>query len=236
MKDITRSVVYGKQKIEFTLLYASRKTLGIKVYPEGNVIVSAPEKSDDVEISKKVYSKARWILRQQKQFALYQPKTTPRAYKAGETHLFLGRQYKLRLSKGAQQEVKLMRGQFLVTTKDNSPEKVAEALKSWYRHHAEIIFLNILESSFSRFSKYKITFPELQIKQMEKRWGSCTSSGKIILNLELIKAPRASIEYVVIHELCHLVHHDHTQKFLDLQTKEMPDWEKWKMKLERLLA
>jgi predicted metal-dependent hydrolase len=71
---------------------------------------------------------------------------------------------------------------------------------------------------------------------MPTRWGSCTSKGKIILNPELIKAPKGCIEYVIIHELCHLIHHDHTQKFIDLQTKEMKDWEKWKMKLERLLA
>jgi predicted SprT family Zn-dependent metalloprotease len=71
---------------------------------------------------------------------------------------------------------------------------------------------------------------------MPTRWGSCTPKGKIILNPELIKAPKGCIEYVIIHELCHLIHHDHTQKFLDLQTKEMKDWEKWKMKLEKLLA
>ena len=72
--------------------------------------------------------------------------------------------------------------------------------------------------------------------KLEKRWGSCTPKGKIILNPELIKAPKGCIEYVIIHELCHLIHHDHTQKFIDLQTKEMKDWEKWKMKLEKLLA
>jgi predicted metal-dependent hydrolase len=71
---------------------------------------------------------------------------------------------------------------------------------------------------------------------MPKRWGSCTAKGKIILNPELIKAPKGSIEYVITHELCHLIHHDHTQKFFELQAKEMKDWERWKLKLESLLA
>lgn len=71
---------------------------------------------------------------------------------------------------------------------------------------------------------------------MPARWGSCTAKGKIILNPELIKAPKVCIEYVIIHELCHLIYHDHTQKFLDLQSTEMPDWEEWKLKLEKLLA
>ncbi|WP_353849848.1 M48 family metallopeptidase [Hydrotalea sp.] len=79
-------------------------------------------------------------------------------------------------------------------------------------------------------------FSTIVLRDMPTRWGSCTPKGKIILNPELIKAPKGCIEYVIIHELCHLIHHDHTQKFIDLQTKEMKDWEKWKMKLEKLLA
>ena len=87
-----------------------------------------------------------------------------------------------------------------------------------------------------KFKKYKVEPSSIVIRDMPTRWGSCTAKGKIILNPELIKAPKGCIEYVIIHELCHLIHHDHTQKFLDLQTKEMPYWEKWKIKLEKLLA
>jgi len=71
---------------------------------------------------------------------------------------------------------------------------------------------------------------------MAKRWGSCTKAGKIILNVELIKAPKGSIEYVIIHELCHLVQHNHTKAFFDLQNIMMPDWKKWKERLEYCLA
>ena len=87
-----------------------------------------------------------------------------------------------------------------------------------------------------KFKKHKVEPSSIVLRDMPTRWGSCTPKGKIILNPELIKAPKGCIEYVIIHELCHLIHHDHTQKFLDLQTKEMKDWEKWKMKLEKLLA
>lgn len=71
---------------------------------------------------------------------------------------------------------------------------------------------------------------------MLSRWGSCTQNGKIILNPELIKGPKGYIKYVIMHELCHLIHHDHTQKFIDLQTLEMKDREKWKTKLEKMLV
>jgi len=74
------------------------------------------------------------------------------------------------------------------------------------------------------------------IKWMEKRWGSCTPKGKIILNVELMKAPKGCIEYVIVHELCHLIYHDHSAAFLELRTKEMVDWGRWKERLEKVMA
>lgn len=87
-----------------------------------------------------------------------------------------------------------------------------------------------------QFEKYGVKPSEIVIRKMPTRLGSCTPKGKIILNPELIKAPKGCIEYVIVHELCHLVHHNHTQKFIELQKKEFPHWEKWKAKLEQLLA
>ena len=74
-----------------------------------------------------------------------------------------------------------------------------------------------------------------KLKEMETRWGSCTATGQILLNPRLVCAPRICIEYVIIHELCHLVHRNHTKDFYELLTQEMPDWKKWKMKLEKLM-
>ncbi|MBC7383778.1 MAG: M48 family metallopeptidase [Bacteroidia bacterium] len=95
--------------------------------------------------------------------------------------------------------------------------------------------LPLFEKFILKHALSSYTF-QLSIRSMPTRWGSCTTIGKIILNPELIKAPKGCIEYVIIHELCHLIHRNHTQKFIDLQSKEMPGWEKWKMKLEKLLA
>jgi hypothetical protein len=106
----------------------------------------------------------------------------------------------------------------------------------WYSQNAKLKLRMIAQPLIDNFKKYNIEPSSIVLRDMPTRWGSCTPKGKIILNPELIKAPKGCIEYVIIHELCHLVHHDHTQKFIDLQTKEMKDWEKWKMKLEKLLA
>lgn len=122
----------------------------------------------------------------------------------------------------------------MVQTSDKS--RVKRLVKDWYLTHAKAKFKEIAEPLIHKFKRHKIEPESIVFRDMPTRWGSCTPKGKIILNPELIKAPKGCIEYVIIHELCHLIYLDHTRKFIDLQTKEMPDWEKRKMKLENLLA
>jgi len=228
------SIEFGSKEIFFQLYYSHRKSLGITVTPEMEVIVKAPAGAAIEKIKEKVKKRAAWIIRQQSFFLSFHPKTPDRKYISGETHLYMGRQYLLKVTLGPKSEV-WHRGRYIeVITKDKSLAE--DLLKQWYRAKAKGKFASIAEPLIDRFKKYDVQPEGLFIQEMPTRWGSCTPKGKIILNPELIKAPRHCIEYVIIHELCHLVHHDHTQKFLDLQTKEMPDWEKWKNKLELLLA
>jgi len=86
------------------------------------------------------------------------------------------------------------------------------------------------------FKQFNLESPSWEIKRMAKRWGSCTPKGKILLNPELIKAPGRCIEYVIVHELCHLVYHSHNKDFYNLQKQIMPNWEKWKKRLEKISA
>jgi predicted metal-dependent hydrolase len=113
--------------------------------------------------------------------------------------------------------------------------KAAELMKVWYRERAKTKFAEIAEPIINRFVKYGVAPTSIYIQEMENRWGSCTPKGKIILNTELIKTPKHCIEYVITHELCHLVHRDHTKAFYELLSKEMSDWERWKKKLETMM-
>lgn len=227
-------VQFGSAVIEYELDFQDRKNLTIKVYPDCTVKIIAPFDSPLEKIEKQIKKKAPWIIKQQREFLSYQPFTPERIYVNGETHLYLGRQYKLRVEKDNKNEVKLYRGRITVLCKDEN--KAKEILNKWYREKAFIHFEEVLTKVLPLFKKYEIIKPELHIRSMEKRWGSCTPNGKIILNPELIKAPKGSIEYVIIHELCHLVHHNHTKSFYDLQEFMMPDWKKWKEKLEHSLV
>lgn len=231
------SIQFGSKQIDFRLEYSNRKSLGITVTPELKVLVKAPAEASIEKVKEVLRKKAPWIIRQQSFFLSFHPKTPARKFISGETHLYLGRQYRLKISQSQSESVKL-KGKFIeVATPDKS--KAKQLVNEWYHEKAKEKFHQIAKPLFEKFiSKNKlsqITY-NLSFRNMPTRWGSCTPKGKIILNPELIKAPKGCIEYVIIHELCHLIHHDHTQKFIDLQTKEMPDWEKWKMKLEKMLA
>ena len=230
----TNNIKYGKKEISYELIFQDRKTLGIKVFPEGSVKVYAPSDISNDKIEEKVKEKARWILKQQNEFLSYHPLTPARKYINGETHLYLGRQYILQSEIGQINQVKAYRGKLEVHHKSNT--KVETVVKNWYREKAIEHFNSVLEEKINLFTKYDIEKPLVEIRSMSKRWGSCTVKGKVILNPELIKAPKGSIEYVMIHELCHLVHHNHTKAFYELQEKIMPDWKKWKTKLEYSLV
>ena len=231
---MTEAIQFGSRTIDFRLEYSDRKSLGITVTPELEVLVRAPFGATIEKIKEKIIKKAPWILKQQSFFFSFHPKVLQRKYISGETHLYFGKQYRLQISIDKEESVKL-KGKFIeVITFDKTRAK--DLLNDWYLQHAQTKFYLIAAPLIDKFKKYKVMPSSIVLQDMPTRWGSCTPKGKIILNPELIKAPKGCIEYVIIHELCHLIHLDHTQKFFDLQTKEMKDWEKWKMKLEKLLA
>ena len=231
---MTESIQFGSRTIDFRLVYSDRKSLGITVTPEMEVLVKAPTDTTMEKVKEKIRKKAPWIIKQQSFFLSFQPKTPNRKYISGETHLYLGRQYRLQIEIGQLESVKL-KGKFIVVT-SSEKSRTKSLLHDWYLQHARTKLHEVAAPLIDKFKKHKVEPSSIVLRDMPTRWGSCTPKGKIILNPELIKAPKGCIEYVIIHELCHLIHHDHTQKFLDLQTKEMKDWEKWKMKLEKLLA
>lgn len=235
------NIQFGSRVIDFRLEYSDRKSLGITVTPDMEVLVKAPLDAALEKVKEKVRKKAPWIIRQLSFFLSFQPKTPPRRYISGETHLYLGRQYQLKVINDKllvrNEEVKL-RGPFLEAYTIDG-HQVRKLVNIWYLEKARKTIEPIAQKLFQSFiTKHGLSHIKYNfiLRSMPTRWGSCTSKGKIILNPDLIKAPKGCIEYVIIHELCHLIHRNHTQKFIDLQTREMKDWERWKRRLDLLLA
>ena len=216
----------------YELYYTDRKTLGIKVYPDTSVKVFAPIDTDLPIIEQLLKAKRKWIEKQQRSFQTYLPATPPRQYIGGESFLYLGKQYMLKIESSTAEEVKLYQGRLVVKTVNPDATHIKKLLQQWYIARATILFNKLFEEQFYLFKRFGLEKPILQIKKMEKRWGSCTPQQKIILNPELIKAPVVCINYVILHELCHLVHHNHSKSFYRLLENFMPDWQKYKQLLE----
>jgi len=229
-------IIYGSQIIPFQLEYRNRKTLEISVYPDMSVKVIAPLKRTYDEIEAKVRKRASWIIEQRYFFSLYLPKQLPKKFISGESHYYLGRQYRLKTINSADSKVVLCRGVIHVYVPDRSDSaQIKKLLEIWYRQRADIKFSERLDLCYSKIKKYGIAEPTIQIRKMKKRWGSCSKQATIILNTELIKAPSHCIDYVITHEMCHLRYFNHGKAFYNLLVKVMPDWEKRKKRLERVL-
>lgn len=227
-------VQYGRRRVDFQVRRSARKTLGITVQPDLTVLVSAPRRTSEAAIAARVQRRARWILKQQRFFEEYLPPLPPRRYESGETHRYLGRQYRLKVRESADESVKLSGGFLSVeTVNKRDTKRVRLLVERWYSTRARAVFERSLEACLPRLRGVLQVAPRLRLRRMPKRWGSCTPGGVIYLNPELVRAPRVCIEYVVVHELCHLVHPNHGRAFFDLLRRVMPDWEMRKARLER---
>ena len=229
------SIQFGSIVINFSVEYRKRKSLAITVYPEGLVIVTAPVDSTIEKIKEKVHRRAAWILKQQDIFQQYEPQNTPRKYVSGETHYYMGRQYRLKIIEEPRQKVVFRAGYIeIFILNKNDKETIQKMLEAWYRARAkekfELIFRKCLEKSpLDIDRKAQLTF---KVMTMSKRWGSCTKSGNILLNPNLIKTPKSCIEYVILHEMCHLIVPFHNASFYELQSSLIPDWKDLKKRLE----
>lgn len=223
---------FGKTVIPFQLKFRPKHRLSITVFPDCSVLVVAPHGRSVNEILPLVRKRATWIVKKRKYFQQFYPLPTEKRYVSGETHLYLGRQYRLKLVRHAHPGVKLVGKYFYVHIDDTKNGHIAkEQMDIWYMARAEQIFHNRLYQCIGLVPSLKLSPQKITIRRMFKRWGSCTKSGNIQLNLDLIKVPIYCIEYVIAHELCHLRVHDHSPGFYRLLTRFMPDWERRKRKL-----
>ncbi len=236
-------ITFGEHSIGYDVVPAERKTLGIVVHPSGLVEVRAPVGADPEEIRRRVQRRARWILRNRLRFAELVQQLPEYEYVSGETHRYLGRQYRLKIvraghneaASGGAEGVRLVGRYFEITTRrPDDPDHTRILLERWYRDRARLRLRERFDQACALMRKYGVEVPPMQIRRMERRWGSCTPAGRILLNPRLVLAPTACIDYVIFHELCHLRHPHHGRDFRDLLSRAMPDWPERKARLEKV--
>lgn len=227
-------VMYGTTQIDFMLERRDRSTLEISVEPDATVKVVAPYDASFEVISEKVKKRGDWIIKQKRYFQELPPKQPARQFVSGETHFYLGKPYRLKFEASDAESIAI-EGPLMVIYGTRDPVRVEALMRDWYRQRSLTVIQGLLEEWFPRMS-IAGEKPAVQIRKMEKRWGSCTSRGAVIFNEDLIKAPKSCIEYVVVHELCHLIERDHNANFFRLLEGHLPEWREKKDRLEGFLV
>jgi predicted metal-dependent hydrolase len=231
-KVMIRHVRIGGRRLAYALRFRATRHLTISVHPDLTVTVSAPHEADVSEVDRRVERRASWVHRHLRELETYHPLPAPRRYVSGETHLYLGRQYRLRVRRGAE-SVSLSGGFLLVTTRDQ--RKVEGLVKHWYRGRAQEVFPRRLKGLTNNASWLNGIDHSLRVREMPYRWGSCGPAGVITLNVDLVKAPPSCIDYILAHELCHRLDMSHSRRFYALLARAVPGWEKARERLNRAL-
>ena len=227
---------WGLHRLPFRLRRADVKRLRIVVDPAGMVRVTAPQRATDKAVVARVSRRGDWIQRQRECFARWRPRTPPRQYLSGETHLFLGRQLRLCMERGMPPSVAVVGARIVARIADpNDRIAVRDAVRAWFAAQARQILRQRYAEQDRIWSRYGITAPRLVVRALTNRWGSYSTAGTLTLNAELVHASTRLIDYVIAHELAHTVHPDHGSKWRLLLERVVPDWESRKEALEAQL-
>ena len=220
-----RLLAYGTQTIRYTLSFAPRKTLAIRVHPDLSVEVVSPEGASLDDIETRLRRRAAWILRKQRQYERFLPYLPPRQFVSGETHRYLGRQYRLKVSESEVEGVRLGHNYLYVDVADKTDTgRVRDLLDEWYHERAQEVFEERLAGCYPKIAHMGLLYPEWSIRTMSSRWGSTSRSGRITLNVKLIQVPKAYIDYVLFHELCHRAEPHHSPAYYRLLDRVLPNW------------
>lgn len=221
------SFTYSNRVIEYFLHRKNVKNINLNVKPDLSVTVSAHSNVPVDYIQAFIKDKAHWIYKRIQYFEKTLPEShTPKEYISGESFKYLGKQYRLKVITSDQEEVKYYRGfiHLSIKNRDNYNKKDA-LIKTWYTNRTQVIFKETMNKVYPLVQKYGIAKPSIEIRHMKARWGSCLKEkNTILLNADLIKAPKYCIQYVVLHELIHFIHTNHNKEFYDFLTALMPDW------------
>ncbi|WP_245592121.1 M48 family metallopeptidase [Clostridiisalibacter paucivorans] len=219
---------YGTKTIEFEVEYRDRKTLEIGIEPPDNIKVKAPKIATEEYILRVVKSKAKWITRKLFEFKDVEYIRRKKEYVNGESFMYLGRNYALQIimNKDIKESItRLYQGKFYIETNTKNQDKLRQSMERWYREKT-------LEKAIERIQYYKSYFDltpnVVRVKEQKKRWASCSSKRNLNFNWRCSMAPSNVLDYIVVHEMCHMVHFNHSKAFWNLVGKIIPDYKERK--------
>ncbi|MCH4296122.1 M48 family metallopeptidase [Shewanella sp. 3B26] len=237
------SFVYGDEAVTYAVVRklhreGKQRKIAIKVHPNCEIVVSAPEDAQREDIHAGVMQRARWIYEALKEFRGHLAYVQPKAYVSGEMQFYLGRRYVLKVVENPDPDgvnsVKMERGKLqvsLIRFNNDKHAMVKNLVSEWYSFRAKEIFHERLSFLLAQ-TPWVDCVPSFRVLPMTKQWGSCSAKGTLMLNPHLIKAPKECIDYVILHELCHIAEYNHSERFWRLLTSVMPNWKEAKSRLD----
>ena len=216
---------YGSRLITFNLIYRKRKTMSIEVETTGEVTVIAPVGTYTDDVIEKVKSRAGWIVSKQYESKFINDTKINRETVSGESYMYLGRNYSLdvRVDEGLDSiSVKLFQGKFVVNSYTKDEDLIKKAMENWYRKKT-------IAKVKERIAYYKSYFNDevtaVKVKEQKKRWASCTSKNELLFNWRCVMAPAFVLDYIVVHEMCHMEYKNHSKDFWNRVCSVMPDYD-----------
>jgi hypothetical protein len=227
---------YGDETINCLISRHDINNIQIKVKPNFEVIARVPQLTTVTDIRHAVVNKANWIYQQLSYFRDRQQYVVTKEYVSGEMMFYLGKHYVLKVISDNSADIKVTitgnRLQVnLIEQPTNKQQQVKQLITAWYKTQAEQVFSTRLAKIAPQID-WLNELPKLHINAAQKQWGSYSASGKLMLNVHLIKAPTICIDYIIVHELCHIIEKNHSKKFWNLVTQTMPFWRKAKQQLD----
>lgn len=231
-----RSVSCKDRVIEYQLTRKKVKNINLRIKPDGSIFVSANPKVPADYMDDFVRRKQGYIIRALKRFEENRRRVpaAPRQYINGENFVILGKRFLLKIMEGEPKAVWTEGPYLCLMVKDETNAAQREKhINDWLKNLERETFERICRNLYPMLKEYGISYPQIKIRHMTSRWGSCRPDGGVItLNSRLIEAPERCIEYVVLHELTHFIHPNHSKNFYEFVAVRMPDWKERKRELE----
>jgi predicted metal-dependent hydrolase len=225
------------QDIEFKVIYSRRRTLGISVLPDSSVIVRVPYRTTDRTITRIVREKASWIIKHRDSYSKLGHNKLKRLYVNGETHLFRGNESVLKIEQSKKAYCRFYNGTIEIGLEiPDDSSAIKRLLYKGYKTEAHAVFPILFDITIRKYESENFVPSGLVIRSMKRRWGSCSNKGVVTLSTELIKLPDLYIEYVIVHELCHLKQHNHSARYYTLLTELYPEWKTVRKELRKYLV
>ena len=222
---------------QYKIVFSRRRTLSINISPDYGVVVKAPNRTPVGAIRRFVNEKSDWIIKTLKGFDSLKRIDNNDGYSDGDTLLLFGREHKLKLIASDNYSVRLGNNNSIEAgfAKDKNPKIIKAMLESWFKYIAQNKFPARFREILSKYMNYRFAPTGFVVRTMKKRWGSCSSKGKIAISYDLIRLDEIYAEYVIIHELCHLKHHNHSTSYYKLLSEIYPNWKKVREELKKYI-